>query len=300
MGKNTGMLRAMKIVSIDFGGSTIDVARWNGTEFQALDFYEREDVDVSSLERFVAGIGLDLGEVQEIRVTGGKSHRDVEELEGVLVRHINEIEAIGAGGEWLLRQELGELSDNCLVVSMGTGTCMVAARGQEFFHVGGTGVGGGTFLSLCQLLLNEASPEKLVELFKKGDRSKVDLSVKDIVGQGIGRVSEDMTASNLGKVVRGIPEIDFSTSDLAAGLANLVGQTIATAATFAAKAEDLKTIVLTGKLTRIEPITNIIFEVGKLYERAIILPKSAEYVSAIGAAVVKCVHESTPDSKTSD
>jgi len=276
----------MKILAIDFGGSTVDVVRLHGAEFVAFDSYERGKINMSSLEQFVADVGIDLKGLDEVRVTGGKSHRAVNELNGVLVRHVNEIEAIGAGGKRLF-EESGLSARDFLVVSMGTGTCMVAVRGEEFKHIGGTGVGGGTFISLCDLLLKESDPDRLVKLFESGDRWKVDLSVKDIVGEGIGRVPGHMTASNLGKVARGAKEIEFTKEDLAAGLANLIGQTIATSAVFAAKAENLKTIVLAGKLTRINPIKDIIFEVGDLYEREIVLPKNAEYVSAIGAAMVK-------------
>ncbi len=282
------MLKAMKIIAIDFGGSTIDVAKWSGSEFATIDSYERDDVDISSLEQFAKSIDLDFKKVDEICITGGKSHREVDEINGVPVHHVNEIEAIGAGGAWLL-DRMGDVKKDCLVVSMGTGTCLVGVRGNEILHVGGTGVGGGTFLSLCDLLLEEPAPDRLVELFKKGDRWKVDLSVKDIVGEGIGRVPGHMTASNLGKMARGAKEIDFTKEDLAAGLANLVGQTIATSAVFAAKAENLETIVLTGKLARIKPITDIIFEVGELYKREIVLPDQADYVSAIGAVMVKCI-----------
>ncbi|KKR26081.1 MAG: hypothetical protein UT55_C0018G0011, partial [Candidatus Peregrinibacteria bacterium GW2011_GWE2_39_6] len=68
-----------------------------------------------------------------------------------------------------------------------------------------------------------------------------------------------------------------------AGITNLIGQTIAIASVFAAQAEYLNTIVLTGKLTRIKSIVDIIFEVGKVYGLKMILPKNADYVGAIGA-----------------
>lgn len=281
------MLWGVKIVSIDFGGSTIDVVSANHGAFIEMNSYERTEVDSSSLEVFLDCVKVDFSGVDEIRVTGGKSHRAVNCLGSIPVRHVNEIEAIGMGGKWLLDKTTGDTERDFLVASMGTGTCMVAVCGNQFWHVGGTGVGGGTFIGLCKLLLKESDPQKLSELFLKGDRWKVDLSVGDIVGDGIGRVPADMTASNLGKIARLNDEINFHEEDLAAGIVNLVGQTIATSAVFAARAENISKIVLTGKLTRIKPIVDIIFEVGKLYERHIILPPQAEYVSAIGAAVVK-------------
>jgi len=268
---------------MDFGGSTVDVVYWNADVIDRIQSYERLEVATQSLDAFVEGVGLDLTDVESIYVTGGKTHAFVKIFNLIPVIRVNEIDAIGWGGAWLLKQE-DEQIDQCLVVSMGTGTCMVSFQGAEITHLGGTGVGGGTFQSLCTLLLKENNPECLVSLFKEGDLSRVDLSVGDIVGRGIGRVSSDVTASNLGKVSSSVEEIDFSKADLGAGIANLIGQTIATAAVFAAKSENLETIVFTGKLIRITPIVDIILKVGELYGRKIVVPENGKAVSAIGAA----------------
>jgi len=269
----------MKCLSIDFGGSTIDVLHWDNEEIKKVDSYERGEVITNTIHDFLEEQKVELDGIQEIRVTGGKSHVGDTEVKGIPVSRIDEIEAIGKGGSWLFKGQ------DCLTVSMGTGTCMVAIRGGEFMHVGGTGVGGGTFLSLSKMLLKEVDPEVLVKLFQSGDSTKVDLSVGEIVGRAIGRVKAETTASNLGKIVRSAEEIDFGKADLAVGITNLIGQTIATAAVFAARAEDLDTIVLTGKLTRMRQVVDVIFEVGELYDRKIVLPEKAEFVSAIGAAL---------------
>ncbi|KKT76949.1 MAG: hypothetical protein UW70_C0007G0006 [Candidatus Peregrinibacteria bacterium GW2011_GWA2_44_7] len=226
---------------------------------------------------------LDFKQIDRIFVTGGKSHLSPDSFGGVDIIRVNEIEAIGRGGEWLLHSmHLEGPKEGFLTVSLGTGTCMVLSKNGQRTHVGGTGVGGGTFLSLCRLLLKEKDPQKVISLFNEGDLRRVDLSVEDIVGRGIGRISSDVTASNLGKLAYG-DEIDFTKADLAAGITNLIGQTIATAAVFAALAHKVDTIVLTGKLTRIQPIVDTILNVGQLYQRHMILPPQADFVSAIGA-----------------
>lgn len=268
----------MKRLSIDFGASTVDVVRWSDGQLEDAVSYERDQVDVSSLEAFLTDQAIDLDGIEEIRVTGGKTHSCEAAVNDILVQRVDEIEAIGKGGQWLFDGKDG------LVVSLGTGTCMVAARGGDYAHVGGTGVGGGTFMGLCKMMLEETDPERLAGLFQSGDSKKVDLSVEEAIGRDIGKVPAEMTASNLGKIVRA-GEIDFEKADLAAGIVKLVGQTIATAAVFASRSEELDTIILTGKLTRMQQVLDIIFEVGELYERKIVLPDKAEFVSAIGAGL---------------
>lgn len=271
----------MKVVSLDFGGSTVDVCFWMDHRIQGLESYEREHVPTHSLKSFLTAIDFDFKGIDAFYVTGGKSRRFESVLHSISVIRVDEIEAIGRGGFYLGRMQDSTL-DRVLVVSMGTGTCMVAAENERFEHVGGTGIGGGTFLSLCRLLLKRSDIQELIHLFKQGDLTKVDLTVGELVGGPIGRISADTTASNLGKLAFH-REIDFTEADLALGLANLIGQTIATAACFAAQAHDLKTIVLIGKLTRIDPIVHLIRKVAELYGLTLLLPPQAAHGSAIGS-----------------
>ena len=110
----------------------------------------------------------------------------------------------------------------------------------------------------------------------------MDLSVKDIVGEGIGRVSADATASNLGKLAR---EIDFSREDLAAGIINLIGQTIGSAAAFAARSEGVTRVILIGKLTRAEAVTNVVKNILKSFDLEVLVPDKADVAVAIGAKI---------------
>lgn len=289
----------MPYISLDFGASTTDIVVWKNGEIEKIFSFEPEEIP-KALEDFLLQQKKLIKDVDKIYVTGGRSRSIPDIFQKIPIVKVSEIEAIGRGGMWLVA---GVKSDNLLVVSMGTGTCMVKCQkskiksqksGQnskaKISHIGGTGIGGGTFLALAREILGVTDIGKLICMFKKGDRWRVDLSVEDIVGGGIGIVPGNVTASNLGKLSRDVwqgEEIKFSNADKAAGIANLIGQTIATAAVFAARAEGVKTIVLGGKLSRIEKITEIIFEVGKIYNISIILPKNADYVSAIGAGALQ-------------
>lgn len=290
-------------LSIDFGASTIDVIYWENKIVKGL--IQRKFLCIKSFERaeffgdhdlksFFKRAEINLKKIEKIFVTGGRSRLYPDKIGGVPLVKISEIEAIGRGGYYMWkadglagakRRGLGNSSKPFLVVSMGTGTCMVKVEvGDKGYvksnHVGGTGVGGGTFMGLSKLLLAEKDPLKLQKLFKNGNKDKVDLSVKDIIGSGIGLVPADATASNLGKLAR---EVDFSDADLASGIENLIGQTIGILAVFAAKASGSSCILLTGKLTRMKSIVQIIQKIGEIYQVPIFLPTDAAYVGSFGA-----------------
>jgi type II pantothenate kinase len=155
-------------------------------------------------------------------------------------------------------------------------------RGFKINHIGGTGIGGGTFLGLCKELLGETDISKLKKMFSKGDRHNVDLSVGEIIGSGIGIVSSQNTASNLGKLAR---NVNFKKEDLAAGIVNLIGQAIATNLIFAAKAFKIKNVVLIGKFTKIKEIMDIVKNLAKVYKIKIFIPKKAEFGTVIGSSI---------------
>lgn len=278
-------------IALDFGGSTIDLLCWQPDKLLKKKSFERYPCFVNpKLEDFLKD--SDLIGVKKIFVTGGKARFLANSYKGVKVVKVGEIEAIGRGGAHLIKNLKGEKagvrnegSAKVLVVSMGTGTCMVEIVQKNhklisYKHVGGTGVGGGTFLGLCASLLKVTDIDELKKMFKKGQNRKVDLLVKDIIGGDIGLVPGDATASNLAKLSR---EIAFSRNDLASGIVNLIGQTIGITAVFAAKAHDCDLVLLTGKLTLIKEITDIVIETGKMYGLKMAVPKDAEFVSAFGA-----------------
>lgn len=278
------------IYSVDFGGSTIDVITWKKGEVEALKSFERyrEGRSVIPMAFFRENEAF-FNKAEKIFVTGGRSGSLSKTFDGIPIEKVNEIEAIGRGGYVLLKASGRKDSvagvKKILVVSMGTGTCMVEVKiGKNGYlgskHLGGTGVGGGTFMGLSKQLLGETSPSVLKKMFLRGDRKKVDVSVYDIVGGGIGVVPGEATASNLAKIGS---SIDFSKDDLAAGIVNLIGQTIGILAVFAAKAHKCDLVVLCGKLTQMEQVTEAVLYTGRMYKVKMSVPERAGFVSAMGA-----------------
>ncbi|MEM1556575.1 MAG: hypothetical protein QXZ64_03355 [Candidatus Bathyarchaeia archaeon] len=210
-----------------------------------------------------------------IVATGGGSRFLGDKVLGIPLTWINEIKAIGLGGSTL--SGMGD----CLVVSAGTGTALVIVRedGKIIRHIGGTGVGGGTILGLSWRLLRVLDFRALEKMALRGDPNKVDLTVGDLIGGPIGILPADVTASNFGKIL-GEP----SPEDIAAGIFNMVSQTIGVVSSMAAKAYGLEDkVIITGMLAKSKLFSKIIYETTKLFSVNIYIPENCELASAIGA-----------------
>ncbi len=271
----------MSLFILDIGGSTIDLVEIDEYHADILSYESLESkgknknklpdilISFSSFSRILDG--------KFLVITGGHSRffPSEVEIEGkTLTLHIiHEFEAIARGGLFLSQKSEG------LVISLGTGTAMVSAYLQEWQHVRGTGIGGGTFLGLGRALLGSDSFENLKNLTEKGDISRIDLSVGEIVGGDLGGLSENATASHFAKYA---PEYSRE-EDIALGIARLVGQSIALLALEKAKNYNHNNIILGGKLTRLIPVVQLIRETGEMFGKNIILPKHADILTAIGA-----------------
>ena len=169
---------------------------------------------------------------------------------------------------------------SAIVVSCGTGTAVVWARkNKPVVHLGGTGVGGGTLQGLGKLILKTDSVEKIFELAKKGKRIKVDLTVGDILGTGIGLLGPETTAANFGKLK------SSKKADLAQALVNMVGEVIGMTACLAAGKTAEKKIVFCGMVATNKLMQKYISGVCQMFQLQAIFPKHGEFVTAIGAGI---------------
>jgi len=216
--------------------------------------------------------------IEAVAVSGGGSRFIGKEIFGLPVKRVDEIASIGLGGILLARKNKG------LVVSAGTGTAVVAVYncGEIVKHVGGTGIGGGTLLGLSRRMLGLSDFKTLEEIAQRGCSSKVDLTVGDIVGGPIGMLSADATASNLGKLTR-----ESRDEDVAAGIFNIVSQTIGVVAAFAAKAYNLEDdVVVVGMLAKSWLVSRIVNETVKIFNVKAFIPENCEFAPALGAAAI--------------
>jgi type II pantothenate kinase len=122
--------------------------------------------------------------------------------------------------------------------------------------------------------------EHFQQLCEGGDLSNVDLRIKDMSSDHSFQMNEEMTASNFGKLS------DIATnSDVALGIANMVGETIAMLAVFAARSYGLDKVVLTGNLTAIGSIAQVFEGLESMFGIKFIIPERSQFATVIGAAL---------------
>lgn len=280
-------------VAIDFGISNTDAVARIGDTIHRWTRPSLGTPDEATVRAILASGGLALERVTQLAVTGGR-HRALPATLGTIpLVSVNEVTAIGRGGQALAAGLLAEhgYSDHALgsalgsvptlVVSAGSGTAVISARGDACRHITGTGVGGGTLLGLGRLLLNTTDAMTIDALAMAGDPNGADLSLQDVVLGPIGTLPPDATAVNFGKIARATHEA--TRPDLAAALVTLVGQVIAITAINAARAERLEHVVVIGHLTDMPSFRAVLDRVGDYYGTQLLLPEQAGFGTATGA-----------------
>lgn len=259
-------------MGIDFGASTTDAVLLHGKKIVKKATAGQVIYSVNALNYFLKKNKFDSFPIQQIAVSGGKSTFFKGKILGVQPVHVNEINAIAAGAAFLTK------ANRCLAVSMGTGTCIVLFEKGKAKHVIGTGLGGGTILGLSKLLVGETEIKKLIQLAGKGNLLKVDLSVADIVGKGIGLLQGSATAANFAKCGK------CSKADLAAGVQNMVAESVAVLAISAARQHDCKKIVFIGRTHAFPFVKKRLQAAAKLFGASFQFPENSAFGTAIGAA----------------
>ena len=270
----------MITVGIDVGGSATKIAAFQEDGRLMSPLFGRATDPVTSvygaLGRFTAENNVRLEDIRSIMVTGAGGAYVGEELYGRPCVHVSEFESVGRGGLYL-----SELN-RAIVVSMGTGTALVYAQsGEKSEYLGGTGVGGGTLVGLSRLLLGMEDLSHVADMALSGDLSHVDLMVSDITRRGdkLG-LRQDMTAANFGKV----SDI-ASKADLSLGLFNMVFETIGMLSLFAARSKGVRDVVLTGRLSVIEPAAKIFENLNNMFDLNLVVPFHSQFGTVIGAAL---------------
>lgn len=261
--------------SLDFGITNLDVAFRKGAEIIHTRLPAGGRPVLNLLEEgleYLRGQGV---MARTVAVTGGKYRSLPDEAGDLRLVKVPEVSAIGLGGLYL-----AGLSE-ALVVSAGSGTAMVAARGAITSHVTGSAVGGGTLQGLGRLLLGTADAQEIDRLALQGDPNRADLTLVEAVGGAVGKLPLDANAVNFGRVAR--QAVDLAPEDTAAALVRLVAQVIAVVAINAARAEGLSVVVVTGHLVDLGSVRKVLEEVAGYYGADIRVPQRPGAGTAIGA-----------------
>ena len=235
------------------------------------------------------GFGLRLRTVAQPGQDRTDDRRGEQAIDQTTLVGVNELTAIGRGGQALAGLADQQRATPLMVVSAGSGTAVVRAEGDSYAHVSGTAVGGGTMLGLARLLLHTVDPLEIDQLAQVGDANGVDLSLADVVTGPIGTLPANATAVNFGRLAR--QNFTPRRQDIAAGIVTLVGQTIGLIAINAARAQQVARIVVTGHMTDMTSIRNVLQSVASFYQATIELPAEAGYATAMGALLAAAKQE---------
>ena len=256
------------VLGIDIGASTTKFALVkNGRcvkEYRKPDEQSFED----ALESFgYAG-------VKRIAVTGVGSSFIKGNLRGIPTVHQDEFASVSRGATKLSKKL------NTLVVSIGTGTSFTRITPVRVWHVGGTGLGGGMLKGLSVRLCGTDDMEELQQLAAKGDLHAIDLQLKDVFEGTLSHLTPSATVANMEKLSE-----QSGREDIAAGLRNMIFQSIGVMAVFAAKRHLTRTIVMVGTITDWPIAQRSLDEVAALHNVKFIVPDHAAFATAIGAAL---------------
>ena len=273
------------VIGIDVGGSTTKIVGFRrsseSAELITPMFVRATDAITSvygAFGKFTMQNGLDLGDIDKVLMTGvGSSFMD-KPIYSLPCRKVSEFESVGLGGLYLSGL------DEAIVVSMGTGTALIHAKKENgkttTSYLGGTGVGGGTLIGLSKRMIGVDTVEHLEQLCETGNLDNVDLRIGDISGDKTFQINDEITASNFGKLS------DIATiNDVALGISNMVAETIAMLAVFAARSFGIKKVVLTGNLTVLKSITNVFEDLEPMFGIKFIIPEMSQFATVIGAAL---------------
>ena len=273
------------VIGIDVGGSTTKIvgfSKENGN-VKLIDpqFVKANDpvtATYGAFGKFTDENRISISDISKIMITGVGSSYVKHDLYGLRCVRVPEFDSIGNGGLYLSGL------DEALIVSMGTGTAMVHARkGGKMSYLGGTGVGGGTLMGLSKLLLKADSISHIEEYAFEGDLKNVDLRIGDMTAtDSMSALLKDMTAANFGNVS------DIATKpDIAAGILNLVFETVGMVSVFAARSCGVDRIVLTGNLTRLSKCKAKFEEFNTMgYGVDFRIPSRSQFATVIGAALI--------------
>ncbi|KGR81717.1 type II pantothenate kinase [Lysinibacillus odysseyi] len=266
-----------KALGIDTGGTLTKLAYINQQGELTLEVFPSNEMERVKewLERHP--------QVDEIGVTGGRT----EQLRSVLqtmksIEYIVEFEATLKGVRYLLEKE-GHQIDKCIITNIGTGTSIHYMDGKTHSRISGTGIGGGTLVGLAGLLTGITDFEKITSLAAKGDRSAIDLLVKDIFQGMESPIDGSLTASNFGKV--GITEaVEHPIENVLATVQGLVGEVITTLSIQLAEERNAKYIVYIGStLTDNENLKKVISHYTILKKHTPVFLEDSGFSGAVGA-----------------
>ena len=260
------------IVGIDLGASALKIV---GIEKGKILFTHVENNRKTEVGETLGDVlfknGYRSGEVEIEALTGVGAEKCIvgKGYKNIII--VPEIEATGEGGTYLAG------FDSAVIVSLGTGTSLVLAKDGKYIHVGGSGVGSGTVRGLAKKLTGITDLPEYFSLAEKGDRSKVDLLIRDLFS-GTDTLPLDLTASNFAKF-----SDEATDEDWASAIINMALEVAGSHAALACSGFGVDTVIITGGLSQTAVAAECYAGFDRLYPQRFIVPDYSAFATAIGA-----------------
>ncbi|KAJ3424359.1 pantothenate kinase [Anaeramoeba flamelloides] len=193
-----------------------------------------------------------------------------------------------------------KLNDRYIISIMGTGSGFFFSENGECKRIGGSGIGGGSFLGLLKLLTSLTDFDQIKKIPHE-EHDPINLRVKDILGEGSEEMGLDgnLMAAFFGKIATKKKEKEqkeetkkmeketITENQIAYSLAQTIFSNVAQISVLYAQSNNAKVIVFVGglicdKILAPEMITNYVNFYSQNTVRAVFMKHSA-YIGSIGA-----------------
>ena len=262
------------LVAIDFGITNTDIIVYKESKNQFFSL-PSEEINEDFIINIFNYIDVKINEVKKIAVTGGKSSDLDDNFKEIPLIEVNEVQAIGFGAQEIY----GIKDESFLVTSAGTGTACVAFFNEQFNHLGGISVGGGTLKGLSNLIIKNNSAEEIDNLAIQGNRNNLDALIGEVVND-IGALHPEITASNFSKAAQITNQSD---KDIAASISNMVGEVIGTISYLNALLIGVDKVYFVGRMSLLQSVKDGIDKRLNLAKIHGVYESKREYANALGA-----------------
>lgn len=255
-----------KIVGIRPDGSIIAALRARGAH-QITDIYD-------VLDAFLTSNQLTLNDIRQVALTGVGASYAEQGVYDLPTHMVDEFSASATGALTLSGHSSG------IIATMGTGTALLHVdESGTVRHLCGSGVGGGTLSGLCRGLIGTGQFEAIDKLSVDGNLHHINLTIQDVCRNPAPTLDPSLTAANFANLAD-----DATTSDLAAGVCNMILEFIGTMTVLACQCCNTNHVILIGAMATLSmAIPNFeLFE--RVYGIHYTIPENAAFATAIGAA----------------